>query len=274
MPQISISLPSHLTTQHRRVVLKHFEKTERLSPQEWKMALQAFDMLGKGTIKIERRQMSFQQFYDRHVDRPYADDFIARLMKLEDLEKAETLQQKTAFEILAMLEREGFYRENLVSSEYLAAYCLYWWTSFAKGYRFELSIFRDLKASGIAFVAHDLRKRSERRSPYDLLVLRQVGDIKNTTYFLYSARALPLNRDFYITRLYHSQRRRYLTVVLMAKAAWRRLNGEVPTASLETAASLFPQPVQITFEGQDFVILPFDLWKDKVKKRQQEEIAL
>jgi hypothetical protein len=60
----------------------------------------------------------------------------------------------------------------------------------------------------------------------------------------------------------------------MAKAAWRRLNGEVPTASLETAASLFPQPVQITFEGQDFVIVPFDLWKDKVKKRQQEEIEL
>jgi hypothetical protein len=34
MPQISIGLPTDLTTQHRRVVLKYFEKTERLSPQD------------------------------------------------------------------------------------------------------------------------------------------------------------------------------------------------------------------------------------------------
>jgi len=270
MPQISISLPSHLTTQHRRIVLKYFEKTQRLSPQEWKAALQAFDMLKKGTIEIGRRRMSFQQFYDRYVDYQYADGFIAQLIDLEDFERgAETLQQKTAFDMLAMLEREGFYNENLTSCEYLAAYCLYWWTSFAKGYRFEISIFRDLKASDIKFVAHDLRKRAERRSPYDLVVLRQVGDIKNTTYFLHSAHALPLNRDFYITRLYHSQRRRYLTVVFMTKAAWQKLNGEVESASLETAASFFPQPVQIVFEGQDFVIVPFDLWKENIKQRQQ-----
>jgi hypothetical protein len=63
-----------------------------------------------------------------------------------------------------------------VSSEYLAAYCLYWWTAFARGYRFEVAVFRDLSASGIAFVAHDLRKRRERRSPYDLIVQRQRGD--------------------------------------------------------------------------------------------------
>lgn len=170
-----------------------------------------------------------------------------------------------------MLEREGLYREEVACSEYLAAYCLYWWTAFARGYRFELMVFRDLRAGGIAFVAHDLRKRAERRSPYDLVVLRQLGDIKSTTYFLYSARALPLNCDFYITLLYHPRRRRYSWVVVMTEASWRALNGEVATASLETAGDFFPDPVWIVFEGQSFVIAPFDLWKEKVKQRQHEE---
>lgn len=265
-------MPPNLTARHLRVVLKYFEKTDRLSPQEWKIALETFDALDKGSVAIGRRRTSFRQVYDRYVDRQYADNFVAQLMALEDLEAgAEALQRKIAFEILTMLEWEGLYHEEVTDSEYLAAYCLYWWTAFARGYRFELMVFRDLRASGIAFVAHDLRKRSERRSPYDLVVLRQLGDIKSTTYFLYSARTLPLNCDFYITRLYHPRRRRYLWVVMMTETAWRALNGEVATASLEAAADFFPKPVQIVLEGQRFVIVPFDLWKEKVKQRQQEE---
>lgn len=272
MPQVRITLPPNLTARHLRVVLKYFEKTNRLSAREWKVALEAFDVLGKGTVAIGRQRMSFRQVYDRYVDRQYADDFIAQLMVLEDLEAdAELLQQKIAFDMLARLEREGLYHEEVAGSEYLAAYCLYWWTSFARGYRFELTIFRDLRSSGIVFTAHDLRKRTERRSPYDLVVLRQLGDIKSTTYFLHSARTLPLNCDFYITRLYDPRRRCYLSVVVMTEVAWRALNGEVATVSLETAAGFFPKPVQIVLEGRRFVIAPYDLWKQKVKQRQQEE---
>jgi hypothetical protein len=272
MPQVRINLPLEMKALHLNVVLKYFEKTVRLSPQEWKVALQTFDVLSKGTVEIGRRQLSFRQFYEHYVDRQYANKFIAQLMGLEDVEaEAEILQQQIASEMLAMLEREKFYHKELANSEYLAAYCLYWWTSFSRGYRFELEIFRNLNASGVAFVAHDLSKQEERRSPYDLVVMQQVGDIKHTTYFLYSARSLPLNRDFYITRLYHSQRRRYLTIVLMTKSAWSALNGEVVTVSLETAADFFPKPVQILFEGRHFVIVPFDLWKEKVKQRQKEE---
>lgn len=58
MPQVDIRLPVDLTTQHRRIVLKYFEKTQRLSPQEWKAALQAFDMLKKGTVEIGRGNAS------------------------------------------------------------------------------------------------------------------------------------------------------------------------------------------------------------------------
>jgi hypothetical protein len=97
MPEVRIILPPNLTVQHLRVALKYFEKTDRLSPQEWKIALQTFDILGRGTVEINQRRMSFQQIYDRYIDRQYADDFIARLMALEDLKAdAEKLQQKTA----------------------------------------------------------------------------------------------------------------------------------------------------------------------------------
>jgi hypothetical protein len=134
-----------------------------------------------------------------------------------------------------------------------------------------LTIFRDLLASGIRFLAHDVRNRAERRSPYDLVVSRQRGDIKSTTYFLHIARTPPLNCDFYITRLYHSRGRRYLDVVILSLAAWRALNGEVPTVSLETAANFMPKPVQIVFREQHWIIVPYDLWKQRVKQRQQTE---
>jgi hypothetical protein len=49
------------------------------------------------------------------------------------------------------------------------------------------------------------------------------------------------------------------------------VDGPVRAASLATAASFFPEPVQVVLERQPFVIVPYDLWKEKVKSRQQEE---
>jgi hypothetical protein len=40
---------------------------------------------------------------------------------------------------------------------------------------------------------------------------------------------------------------------------------------LETAAAFFPELVQIVFEGRRFVVVTFDLWKDRVKRRQEQE---
>jgi hypothetical protein len=39
---------------------------------------------------------------------------------------------------------------------------LYWWQMFARGYAFEIAIYRDLTASGIAHTAHGLRDRQAR----------------------------------------------------------------------------------------------------------------
>jgi len=175
-------MPPELTARHLRVVIKYFEGAERLSVHEWRLALETFDEMGKATVAVGDRRLSFQQVYERYVDRRHADDFIGQLMALEDsTAEADALQQKTALQMLTTLEGEGLYDKGVANSEYLAAYCLYWWTAVARGYGFEVTVFRDLRASGIAYVAHDLRKRAERRSPYDLMVLRQLGDIKSTT---------------------------------------------------------------------------------------------
>ena len=47
-----------------------------------------------------------------------------------------------------------------------------------------------------------------------------------------------------------------------------------PTATLERAPDFFPGPVQVMLEGQPFVLAPYDLWKEKVKLRQEKEEKL
>jgi hypothetical protein len=272
VPQVQISLPTELTDEHLQVALKYFESTARLTPREWRIALECFDVLGKAEVAVARRRSTFLQAYGRYVDRRFADDFIAKLIRLEDLRaEADGLEQQTSRDVLAALERGGLYDEKVPNSEYFAAYCLYWWSAFARGYRFEVTILRDLEAAGIVFHAHDLTKRNERMSPYDLVVLRQLGDIKHTTYFLHTARTRRLQCDFYVTRLYDSRRRRYVSIVVLQEPAWRAINGPVTEAPLESAADFFPDAVQVVFDQQRLVIVSYEEWKRKVKEQQAED---
>jgi hypothetical protein len=122
VPIVHVILPPNLTAQDLRVVLKYFEQTDRLTPQEWKTALKAFDELGKGKVAIGRRRMSFRRVYERMVDDEYTDAFIEHLLATEIAEReADEYQQNAALELLAMLEGEGLYRKEVVGSEYLAA---------------------------------------------------------------------------------------------------------------------------------------------------------
>jgi hypothetical protein len=80
-----------------------------LRPQERKTVLDAFDALGKGTVAIEKRRLTFQQVYDRMVEATYAEDFLAKLLARELSEReTQALEQQTAQDMLAMLEQEGF----------------------------------------------------------------------------------------------------------------------------------------------------------------------
>jgi hypothetical protein len=60
-------------------------------------------------------------------------------------------------------------------------------------------------------------------------------------------------------------------MVLMTLAAWTIWDGDVTSATIETAADFFPGPVQVMLEGEPFVLAHYDLWKENVKRRQEQE---
>jgi hypothetical protein len=124
--------------------------------------------------------------------------------------------------------------------------------------------------AGVPLVAHDLRLREQRFSACDLTVLGMMGDIKNSTYFLYVARSFPLTCDFYITRLYDAATRRYTRVVILQEDAWQRINGEIVSGDLAWAARLLPQVVGIQFLGYDLIVVDYEIWKQRILQHRQE----
>ena len=134
-----------------------------------------------------------------------------------------------------------------------------------------MAIFRDLAASGIQFVAHDLTNRSERRAPYDLLLLDLRGDIKYTTYFLTAERLARLVSDFFITRWYLG--REWLRVAILRETAWRSLSlptsdDEQEIATLEEVAGILPQAAAFVIDSLTLTALGYEQWKQRVLVRQ------
>ncbi len=122
MAEITIILPVSITLDHFSVVLAYFERNGRLSAVEWKAALKAFDLLGQATIAGQGKRQSFRQFYENEIDRRYADEFLGQIMAAETTDvAANALQQKVTVEIVANLESDGWYAEQIENSEYLAA---------------------------------------------------------------------------------------------------------------------------------------------------------
>ena len=184
MLQTRFDLNPDLTQEHRRVIASYLAHHGRLRAGEWQMAFEAFDLLGQSYVTTEERVETFTDVYRRMIEDVYADPFIEQLLAIEtDVSTGgDRLKAATARRIQQDLSQAGFYQRANRGSMYLLAYSYYWWDSFARGYTFEMTIFRDLEAAGIEFVAHDITKRAERYSPADLIVLGQTGDIKTSTY--------------------------------------------------------------------------------------------
>ena len=130
--------------------------------------------------------------------------------------------------------------------------------------------FRDLKHSGIEFVAHDLTKRDERFSPYDLTVLGFRGDVKTSTYFLHAARSYPLTNDFYLVRIYDMVRRMWLDIAMLKPTMWMVLDGDTMLCELDDVASLLPAPLQLIVRDEVLVVITYAEWKQRVLRLQVE----
>jgi len=178
------------------------------------------------------------------------------------------IQAEIARAVVEHFQNQGFFQPGIVETYYLLAFCLYRWWNFARGYIFEVNIFRDLEQSGIVFAAHDLSKPGERYSDFDLIVLGLKGDIKRLLYFLDDLARMPLAHDFYLTRLFHPQTRRPLLIAVMTKRAWDKIDGDTVIVPMEEAAWHLPKVVQADVQDITLFIADYNFWKGKVRAKQ------
>ena len=136
-------------------------------------------------IITSRGERTFRQVYEREIDLRLADPYIERLLALGNVvADSPALTAAFARRVRPTLEEADLVHRDVPESWLFLAYCLYWWQSFARGYAFEVEIAYNLQTSGVDFNMHDIRRRAERFSPADLVLLDLLGDIKTSTYFL------------------------------------------------------------------------------------------
>ena len=230
-----------------------------------------FGLLHNALVYAPSEWRSFRSVYDLAVDAPFAERYLADLLALDDVKrKSKKLSERYAQLIIANWYRSVWPQVLGDSGRLLLSYWLYWWRSFTYGYAFEVQVFRDLEASNIAFRAHNILDRDERRSYYDLEVLGLLGDIKTSFYFLRSGRSSNLPHDFYITRLRH-QRRSRIMVVLMQPAAWEQINGDAERTTWEAIRTRLPKIASLLHKGREVVLVTYQEWKTRVRDEQSNQ---
>jgi hypothetical protein len=264
----AIKLNPQLHQEHQRVLLRYLRDERTLSHHDWAMLSEAVDALSESRIMVDAEEQTFRQFYNEQIDAPFADSFLAQLLALADVEEeGRRAQAAIAQTIGRLLDRaEGFSRDD-DHCRLLLIYCLYWWAAFARGYIFEVVVFRDLAASGIQFVAHNLARRDERFSRYDLLLLELRGDIKHTTYFLTAERLSLLDSDFFITRWYLG--REWLRVAILRETAWDIFSlppcsDQRQIGALDEVARTLPLTCAFFIDSALLTTLGYDQWKQRV----------
>lgn len=230
--------------------------------------LEAFDLLDQAVLIIDRGRYTFRVLYQQLVDRPMADAYLGELLKLRDVkEESPALWSRFARQIVSEFSQRGWHQSDMPETRLLLSYLLYWWGAFARGYAFEVEIFRDLQDSGIQFQAHNLLDRQQRYSPSDLTVSDMAGDIKTSIYFVQAAAQLV--HDFYIVRLFTLERVHTL-MVLLQPPVWDIINGDTVSGDLDTVAEQLPGPVRIRHRHHELVVVSYEDWKRRILRLQGE----
>jgi hypothetical protein len=261
-----------LERRHQQALLQYLAGESKLSSADWLDLMEAIDVLAKSRVLLDDQALTFAQFYSEWVDRRYADEFLRTIVRIEDLEQAALTQQASVARQLVqgLNQTAGFDRRDM-ACQFLLVYCLFWWHAFARGYLFEVRIFRDLTASGIEFAGHDITDRTARQSPYDLVVSGMRGDIKSSTYFLSAETLGRLQSDFFITRAYHSTTREWVTIAVLRPEMWRRIDGETQAGTVQELSALLPTPVRIQIGAHQLVVILHEEWKRRIRDLQARE---
>jgi hypothetical protein len=265
MARLQIQLDARLTVAHKQALVAYWRAERRLTHEEKRRAFEGLDWLKQSVVQTKDEDLTFGTFYNRYVDGPYADGFIASLYTSDEVEVIVAQQHQTIeVELRRWMVEAGFYDPQVPETVYLLIYVLYWWRSFAHGYGFEVAILRDLERSGVPHQAHDPRQRSERYSSADLFVGPFRGDVRTTTYFLTAARTRRLPHDFYITALYDARRRTWRRAVLLKAAMWEAIDGETTPTSLPDWVRQMSEAGAFTWQDQELVVVDYTLWKETI----------
>ena len=236
-----IQIAGNLTPEHDAALSNYLRGAGRLTREQWQRLREAIDLLAQSTVTFQGRDYTFAQFYEAFIDRQFAEAFLQTLVTMADVaQDAPHLQAATARQIVQWIQQQDFYQRGQIESRWLLTFCLYWWSAFAVGYAFEVEIFRDLRAEGIEFFAHDITNRNERLSPFDLTVLGLRGDEKYSAWFLTVENARMEGLDFFITRLFDETGARWLRVVLLTPIAQELTGGEIPPQRQQKPSPRYP----------------------------------
>jgi hypothetical protein len=292
---MNIILPPSFTETHKSVIIRYLTNYQTLSSAEWLVALEGFDILGKAVAIVQGNRTKLKELYTQFIDRQYADGFLENLfLSIQPEQDGMQLKVAIAKQIFEDLSSLGFYVQKELDSQFVLAYCFYWWDAFAKGYIFEAMIFKDLKDFGIEFIPHDFRDREQRFSRSDLILSGFRGDIKTSSYFLHFPRTnmrtfsflliklffsfrkrkekFGLTNDFYITRLFASDKRQWIEVVLMQEKLFVLINGDTIECELKNCYQVLPSPARVKLFQCDLIALPYQEWKQRIKMQQERGI--
>lgn len=266
----SIQLSQAFSREHARVLIRYLATPNALTRVERQMLLQAIDALRDSHVTESDHTHTFTEFYATFVDAVYADEFLEAVWQAEEVEAVGRQRQaEVARTIRQRFQQPGWYQVGDENSRVLLAFCLYWWTSFAIGYTFEIEILRDLVQSDIIFRAHDPRQRAERYAPSDIVIGAWTGDVKSSAYFFLTARSASLPHDFYVSRYYDPAARQRRRMVILKRQVWEEINGETTPTTFPNWPDLLLSPLSFAFAGQDLVAVNYEVWKEKVRQYQQ-----
>ena len=268
-PPLRFSIPTEFTQAHHDALVAYLTDSRGLGTDKWRLVYEGIDLLAEAKVSNQTTTRTFRQVYDIFIGGPLANQFIEQLLETSDVVKESPHITATfARQISSILRDQGLLQREVPISVLLYGYCLYWWQSFSRGYAFEVTIMRDLKAAEIEYQMHDIRSQRGRLSPADLVVLDLLGDIKTSVYFLQWQPHGELPNDFYITRLYEKGHEKTL-VVFQKPHAWDVIDGgnTVP-GTLETILGLLPTPIEIGQYDIMLIVVDYETWKQMVRKKQ------
>ena len=265
VPSVAIQLPANFTPHHEDVVIRYLSGQLR-GPDDWRLAIEAFNLLDDSVIENFGQVYNFRTFYRQFVDERFSEAYLQALLNLANIrQQSPSLWASYARQIVQAFIQLGWQDDEQTTTRLCLSYLLYWWNAFARGYAFEAEVFQDLQRWGVDFQAHDLLNRHQRFSPSDLTVIGQAGDIKTSTYFLHLSSSI--SHDFYIVRFWdHGQL--YTIVVMLQSASWDKINGDTVDGHLSSVLQQLPRPVRIRSDNHEFVVIAYDEWKRRILRIQ------